>query len=527
MVLTHPMKTDLADIGRYVPAVASGLLLTASFPNVDLNWLAWVALVPLLVTLRDTSARQAMLLGSAMGITHYITLLYWLAYTMRTYGYLPWLLCVPILVLFATVLSTFVALFSALIARWRFGPLAGLVIIPTLWVALEFLRSFAFTGFPWGIIGHSQYAVLPMIQVSDLLGAYGVSFLIVLVNTAVFFYYLRIRNCSWKGDLISKRFVGISLAICLLLVSLNWWYGAWRLAQIDRWLAAAPVKRVKVVQGNISQSVKWDPDFQIETIDTYLRLSRSEKGADPDLLVWPETAMPFYFGHNVPLTSRVEKGIVAIGTPVISGSPAFDRGKDRIEYYNRAYLIDGQGPVLGKYDKSHLVPFGEYVPFKKWLPFLGKIVEHVGDFDRGRIGDTVSWEGHKLGVLICYELIFPYISRAMVRNGANVLINMTNDAWYGRSSAPYQHFSIAVFRAIENRRAMIRSANTGISGFIDPAGRILETTALFEEAAAVRDIPLLSGLTLYTRFGDVFAGACLAATVILFGIQAMRRYRKK
>ena len=521
------MKINLDDKGRYALAVVSGLLLTASFPNIELNWLAWVAIVPLLIAIRDVGVKQSIRLGFIMGITHYITLLYWLAYTMRTYGYLPWLLCVPILILFAVVLSTCVALFSAVIARLRFSPFSGLIIIPTLWVALEFFRSFAFTGFPWGIVGHSQYLVLPMIQVSDILGAYGVSFLIVLVNTALFFYYLRIRNHDWKGREINKRFVGVSLGICLLLVSLNWLYGSWRLTQIDRRLASASVKRVKVVQGNISQSVKWNPDFQISTIDTYLRLSLSEKGAKPDLLVWPETAMPFYFGHNVPLTKRVKNGVVAIGTPVVSGSPAFERGSKRIEYYNRAYLLDRKGSMLGKYDKSHLVPFGEYVPFKKWLPFLGKIVEHVGDFDRGNIGDTVTWEKHKLGILICYELIFPYISRAQVRNGANVLVNMTNDAWYGRSSAPYQHFSIAVFRAIENRRAMIRSANTGISGFIDPAGRILETTPLFKEATAVRDVPLLSGLTLYTRYGDIFAGACLLAMVILFGIQEVRRRMEK
>ena len=517
------MKIDLTDKGRHALAVASGVLLTASFPNIELNWLAWVAIVPLLIAIRGAGIKQSILLGFTMGIAHYITLLYWLAYTMRTYGYLPWVLCVPILILFAIVLSICVALFSALIARLRFSPPAGLIIIPTLWVALEFLRSFAFTGFPWGIIGHSQYAVLPMIQVSDILGAYGVSFLVVLVNTALFFYYLRISNHSWKGHDISKRFVFISLGICLLLISLNWWYGFWRLTQIDLRLASTPLKRVKVVQGNISQSVKWNPDFQTKTIDTYLRLSRSEKGTDPDLLVWPETAMPFYFGHNIPLTKRVKKGIVATGIPVVSGSPAFERGSTRIEYYNRAYLLKPDGSVLGKYDKSHLVPFGEYVPFKKWLPFLGKIVEHVGDFDRGNIGDTVTWENHKLGILICYELIFPYISRAQVRNGANVLVNITNDAWYGRSSAPYQHFSIAVFRAIENRRAMIRSANTGISGFIDPAGRIQEATPLFEEAAAVHDVPLVSELTLYTRYGDVFAAACLLAILILFVIQEMRR----
>jgi len=205
-----------------------------------------------------------------------------------------------------------------------------------------------------------------------------------------------------------------------------------------------------------------------------------------------------------------------LGAYFLVGSPSFERGPSRIDYYNSAYLIDPQGNVLGKYDKAHLVPFGEYVPLKRWLPFLGKLVEQVGDFSRGDIGETIGWTYGKLGVLICYEGIFPDISQTMVRNGANLLVNITNDAWYGRSSAPYQHFSMTVFRAIENRRALIRSANTGISGFVDPVGRILGKTTLFSDAAEVRRVPLMSTVSLYSRFGDVFAAACLAVAGILF-----------
>jgi apolipoprotein N-acyltransferase len=512
---------------RFTLAAASGLLLTASFPDLELSWLVWVALVPLLAALRNTGVKQSIMLGFVMGVAHYMTLLYWLAYTMRTYGYLPWLLCGTVLILFSIYLSLFVALFSAAIARLRMNPLTGLVIIPSLWVGLEFIRSFAFTGFPWGTVGHSQYATLHMIQIADTLGAYGVSFLIMLVNAAVFFGYLCFRKYDWKGHGISRRFVVLSLAASLLLVGFNGLYGSWKLAVVDRALESAPAKRVTVVQGNISQTEKWDPAFQVSTVETYLRLSRTGQDAKPDLIVWPETALPFYFENNVPLTLRVRKGMADIEAQFVVGSPSFARRINRIDYYNSAYLLGPDGSTQGKYNKSHLVPFGEYVPFKKWLPFLGKIVAHVGDFDRGNIGDTVAWGKDKLGILICYELIFPYISRAMVKNGATVLINITNDAWYGRSSAPYQHFSFAVFRAVENRRAMIRSANTGISGFVDPAGRILAATPLFEEAAATRNVPLLSGLTFYTRYGDVFASACLTAAMLLFGIQEVRRRWKK
>jgi apolipoprotein N-acyltransferase len=190
-----------------------------------------------------------------------------------------------------------------------------------------------------------------------------------------------------------------------------------------------------------------------------------------------------------------------------------------VEYYVSAYLISPQGKWI-RYNKSHLVPYGEYVPFKKWVPFLGKMVAHVGDFVPGIKGKTIPWENAKLGIQICYEIIFPDLSRAMVKNGATLLVNITNDAWFGKTSGPYQHFSMTVFRAVENRRALARSANTGISGFIDPAGRILGSTPLLEEAVMTRSLPLLNQKSIYTRFGDVFAWACLALvlSVILFKI---------
>ena len=177
---------------------------------------------------------------------------------------------------------------------------------------------------------------------------------------------------------------------------------------------------------------------------------------------------------------------------------------------------------MGKYDKTHLVPYGEYVPFKKWLPFLGKIVAQVGDFQAGTIGNTLPWKNHQIGVQICYEIIFPGLSRALARNNASLLINITNDAWFGKTSGPHQHFSMTVFRAVENRRSLARAANTGISGFIDPAGRILAATALLEEAAVTRSIPLLKEKTIYTNIGDLFARGCLAVVLLLTVLEIMR-----
>jgi apolipoprotein N-acyltransferase len=244
------------------------------------------------------------------------------------------------------------------------------------------------------------------------------------------------------------------------------------------------------------------------------------------LIVWPESAAPFYFLAEVPPTRMVMQGIAEAGTHFLIGAPAFELRGEKADYYNSAYLVGPRAEVLGRYDKAHLVPYGEYTPFKEFLPFLGKIVEHVGDFKAGETGKTLEWMDRKLGIQICYEIIFPGLAREQVRNGANLLITITNDAWYGKTAGPYQHFSLAVLRAVENRRALVRSANTGISGFIDPVGRPLDLTPLMEEAAVVRELPLLDTRTFYTRWGDVFAGACLflaAAAVVRARIDKRRK----
>ena len=507
-------------------SAGSGVAVTSAFPNIDMGWLAWIAVVPLLVAVRNVKWKRAFGLGFLAGMVHYLSLIYWVAYTMRTYGHLPWPVCISILVLLAAYLALYFGAFTALVCLLRPKPASMLIAGPIMWVALEYVRSFFLSGFPWELLGYSQYRVLHLIQISDTLGPYGISFLILLVNTALLFLLLRILKLNWYGTRISGRLVSAALALGIILTAATWLYGDRRLADVDRLSASAPSIQVGVIQGNIEQVLKWNPAFQEATIDKYLQLSQKlGVTTRPDLIVWPETALPFHFLYDAALTEKVQEGIRRNGTYFLVGAPSFDRGTQRVDYYNSAYLVDPQGNAAGKYDKTHLVPFGEYVPFKKWLPFLGKLVAQVGDFSRGTTGDTIAWKEGQLGVFICYEAIFPYITRAMVANGANLLVNITNDAWYGHSSAPYQHFSIALFRAVENRRALIRSANTGISGFVDPAGRIIEPTALFADAAIAQRVPLISRYSLYTHLGDLFAGACLAATALVLFAQLIARVK--
>jgi len=497
-------------------AILSGLLLTASFPKMGLSLLAWFALVPLLFSLKDLCLKKSFILGFTTGLVHYITLLYWFAPTMNTYGNIPLLVCVFVLVLASAFLSLYLALFSAIISGCYSRPAICVFIIPALWVSFEYIRSLVFLGFPWEIMGYSQYNNLLLIQISDISGVYGVSFLIALSNTTIFLTVscLTQKNCERKTA--TRKVAFGSVTVFFLILAFVFFYGKWKIDSIDKLVDSSPSILAAVIQGNINQAVKWNPDFQHSTTKKYIDLSILSKSDKPDLVVWPETATPFYFRYNTSLSNMIIKAIKKTDCYFIIGSPSFISKKGVVDYYNTAYLISPDGNICGKYDKVRLVPFGEYIPFNKWLPFIGKIVEGVGDFKPGVKGKTIKWNDFSLGLQICYEIIFPGLSRAMVKNNANLLVNITNDAWFGLTSAPYQHFSMSIFRAVENRRALIRSANTGISGFIDPAGRIIAKTNLFEEAAITRSIPLIQMKSFYTRFGDLFAIACVIVTVICF-----------
>ena len=521
-VFLWALKKLKSDKINLLLAALSGLLLTGAFPKIGLDWLAWFAIVPLFAAIANLSAKKSFRVGFIAGLVHYLSLLYWVVPVMRTYGYLPLYLSIFILILFAAVLALFPAAFSMLLTAIGRTPVRFLITAPLLWVALEYLRTFIFTGFPWSLLGHSPYLRLNLIQIADLFGAYGVSFLIALCNTALFLVMAYITRQTWRHQPVLKRPMAAAAILFALCFLFTWIYGAWRIKTTDHIIAASPAVRIAVIQGNIDQAEKWDPAFKAASIKTHRRLSLKANLDNPDLIVWPESATPFYLFYDKEPTEKVMESIQQVGTDFLIGSPSFARNQGNIEYYNSAYLIQPHAKSIGKYDKAHLVPYGEYVPFKRWLPFLGKMVAQVGDFRPGKAGKTLAWKKDaSVGIQICYEIIFPGLSRKMVKNDAVLLVNITNDAWFGTTSGPYQHFSMTVFRAVENRRTLARAANTGISGFIDPVGRILASTSLLKEAAVTRTVPLIRNKTIYTRFGDLFAIACLAGTifVILFEIR--------
>jgi apolipoprotein N-acyltransferase len=268
--------------------------------------------------------------------------------------------------------------------------------------------------------------------------------------------------------------------------------------------------RTAIIQANIDQSVKWDPAYQEETIRTYQRLTRSTYVFKPQLIVWPETSLPFFFQDSREFSPKIFSLADNSGAILIFGSPAYKHVRGAIRYYNRAYMITPGIQLLQYYDKTHLVPFGEYVPLKKYLTFINNLVQAAGDFEAGDKLVPLKTGDLSAGILICFEAVFPELARVLVRGGANILVNITNDAWFGMTSAPYQHLSMAVFRAVENQRPMIRAANTGFSAFIGPQGAILSKSSLFTEGVSERSLTLSGpSLTFYSRFGDLFAIALL------------------
>ena len=510
------------DRSKMALALVAGLVLTAAFPRTGWFFLAGAGYVPLLLALRDVSVWNAWRLGLITGLAHALSLLYWIAHTISTYGHVPIVTALAILMLLATYIALYTAALAALAVYAGRSPLLVPIVLPAFLAALEYLRGHLLTGFPWGFLGHSPYAFRPLIQMADVTGVYGVSFLLMMINAALTLLVLGRGGKTWQGRPVSHRIAtGWGLATAgVLAIAIT--YGVVRINHVEEQALQAPRLQVAVVQGNIPQAAKWDPAFQILTTKKYIQLSLKAAAAHPDLVVWPETATPFHMHHNKVLTGMVRRGVQAAGTHFVIGSPFFTRRDGRMDYYNSAFLVAPDGRIGPRYDKAHLVPFGEYVPLRRWLPFVGKLVAQVGDFVAGQPGQVLKWRDHRLAPLICYEAIFPALTRAAVQNGADLLINQTNDAWYGLTSAPYQHLSLCVFRAVESRRSFIRAANTGISGFIDPTGRISAPTGLFVDAVANQEVAALTRQSIYTRIGDAFAWLCLAAAALTIGARFIR-----
>jgi apolipoprotein N-acyltransferase len=492
----------------YIPSAVSGAALIFCFPYFDLYPLAWVALVPFLVSLCGMTAGRAFKAGFVMGLFYFFGTVHWVYHSINHYGGVSFVPSLLVALLLAMYLSLYTAVFGALFSyRTKDSTIPAALVAPFFWVVLEYVRSFALTGFPWSIVGYSQYKFLPVIQIADITGVYGVSFLVVAVNGALADFFIAGRRRREKPlSQMSPTYVAHALLLVLLAASLI--YGSYRLGE-DR--PGRPLK-VSVVQGNISQNLKWDEKYKSDTLDIYRLNTMFARREAPSLIVWPETAAPFYFGYDKPYTEMMLRFQKALGTHLLFGAITV-KGDRRLA--NSAILFTPNGETAYVYDKIHLVPFGEYVPLRKLLFFIDKITVGIGDYVAGDDHIRAKTPFGEFGTHICYEIIFPDEVRQSYRDGGDFIVTITNDAWFGRTPGPYQHFSFGVLRAVENRKPVVRAANTGISGFMDSNGRVLGKTGLFEAKVLTEEIKTDGTRTVYTRYGDLFVYFCIVITTMI------------
>ena len=480
-------------------SILSGLMLTASFPPGKLDWIVWFALIPLLKNLEKESYSHAFTLGLIAGLAHYLTLIYWILFVLEAYGGLHFLLSFGVLLSLSLYLAIYPALFSLFVCYIKTTRFKAFM-MASLWVSLEYIRAKVLTGFPWCLLGYSQYQNLKLIQIANLVGVYGLSFLIVICNASIFFLLF---DGPSRGQ---KRVFKWEALIALLMVVLTLTYGYHRISASQVNNKKQKSVKVSIIQGNIDQSIKWNPAYQEKTINLYEKLTRQTTPFKPHLIVWPETSVPFFFQNATPFSKKVIEISKESKAHLIFGSPAYRQENRKTIYHNRAYHLSPNGELIDYYDKIHLVPFGEYVPLKKFLPFVHRLVPAAGDFASGTEVAPLKLPFLSAGVLICFEVIFPELARNHAKRGAEILVNMTNDAWFGQTSAPYQHLSMAVFRAVENGKPLIRAANTGFSAFISPQGKIISKSNLFRKEILNHEEGLVHApLSFYTRYGDIFA----------------------
>ena len=486
----------------------SAILLTLSYPAFNLSFLAWFALIPMLVAIRGEKPWQAFFTGYITGFMFFAAALYWVGYV-----------AIIGVVILAFYLAFFFGIFAVgvdlLAMQFKKPRIRFAILVSCLWVAVELLRSNLFTGFGWALLGHTQWETLPIIQIADVTGAYGVSFLIIFTNVLI---SSKIKK-KIKGHMPEPRYLAF-LVIVLIAAAIYGYY------KVDQKSEGETVK-VSVIQGNIPQSEKWDERFVGDILYKYTALTKEAAKDKPDLIIWPETSVPGFLESDQFLRDKITALAKEVNTYMLVGTQT-ERVPQKVRYYNSAVLISNTGEIIKRYDKIHLVPFGEYVPLgNTYLSFIKKRYDMGEDYTAGidyTIFEIPTQKGKKVkfGALICFEDVFPKLSRNFVKLGADFLVVITNDAWYMDSGAPFQHAQPSVFRAIENRTNVIRCANTGYSCFINQSGKITQSVKndkgekIFVPGFATANITVGRQETSYLGHGDAFGWAC--AWVFLFDL---------
>jgi len=505
----------------------TALLLVLSFPPFSLGFLAWFALIPLFVTVKGKSPGFAFLVFYLSGIGFLMGFFYWIN-IIKGFDFFHFLLLGIYLGFYFAVFGVLMNFIS------RKLPSLSAFAAPVLWVSLEYARSHAgFLGLPWAIIAHTQYRYPPVIQITSVTGTYGVSFLIVMGNAAI--AAVVYRYLARKDEVRIKEWMYIfrPALVPLLVVGISLGYG-FHVISGGKSRESVPVT---IIQGNISQEIKWDPAFLLATVEKHVMLTEKAVSENhTSLIVWPETSIPGNLPHNQVLLKKISglaKGSDAFLLVGSSQRPKVGpREYRKSHWWNSAYFISPQGRFEGQYNKIHLLPFAEYLPYRDAWPWPSSLASMAGHFTPGDRHSVFTLEKGAFGVLICWESIFPDLVREFVNNGAQFLVNITNEAWFGETAAPYQFLSMNVFRAVENRVAIARAANTGISCFISPFGEVTGRVTnggkdIFVEGYLTQPVPLSSMRTFYTLYGDVFAYLNLLAAMLLLVVSFLRGDRMR
>ena len=509
---------------NYLFIILSAVLFTVPFLFKELSFLAWVCLLPLLYTVDKNDTASCFKTGLIFGTAVNYLGQYWLVGTLSRFGGFP----LPVGILFILVYCMFLGIqygiFTYLVAKFKLLKkvnIQNFLLIASIWVALDYFYPHLF---PYSI-GNSQGLNISVIQVVDLLGVSFLSFLIIFVNLAAYSLIKSIYSGEKKPVLVT--------ATAILVITFIFIYGSFRIQAEQTNISKAEKIEVGIVQANFDFLEKIENNSYL-IIQAHKRMSRGIDNAD--LIIWPESAVLEFLP---PDSEYLEiEGVLAVpeikDTFFLTGGLSFELDKSpghgddyEVIQYNSAFLTDSKGKILGKYNKIKLLLFGEYLPFSGIFPAIKKLSPASGDFTPGTDLNimNVYEKGIKIGPLICYEDIIPSFSREFAKKGANVLINLTNDAWFGESFAPYQHLLVAVPRAVETRRYLIRSTNTGVSVIVDSIGNIKSRTGIFTEEVMTGQVALLYGDTLYTRVGDIFPWICLASFILyIFSKYLGKRY---
>ncbi|GAB4308830.1 MAG: apolipoprotein N-acyltransferase [Myxococcota bacterium] len=495
------------------PTLLPGMSAPLS-PALFFAFFAFFGLIPIYILFWNKPLKQTLLYSYFAGVVYFVISIFWVVIAMNVYGRLNYSVSILGLIL----LSGYCAI------TWGGGitlseffrrrlNLPVYLTLPVAWTAFEYLRNYLFSGFPWSQLGYTQAANYYFIQIADIFGVYGVTFAVALIAGALIHIvaYLKAMHHSPPRN-------GVALIVVMLVVVYG--YGFLRAHDIELALKRADSLRIALLQGNIDQNKKMQSRrYRGEILNSFKKLAQQADRAGAELIVWPEASYPRTLSRD---TMDLKKTGIAedyeFKSPQVIGVPLYYwemiNGKEKRRLLNSSFLVDPDLNVLDRYDKSHLVPFGEYVPLEDFLP-IDKLVPGLGTFQKGVEVRPLQYDKMKFGVLICYEGIFPEISRELAREGAEFLLNITNDAWYGVSSAPYQHLSFYVFRAIETRRSVGRATNTGVSAFIDATGRVEQPTSLFVKTLTIGELKRMNTRTVYLAIGDVLPQLCWLALVLL------------